>query len=68
MCAAEKDELNFLMEMALQKLGFLPFGYIIDKWRWDLFSGKISKDEMNSHWWKLRAEVSNRFGYFSKKV
>ena len=53
----EQDELNFLMQTALQKLAFLPFGYLIDKYRWDVFSGKIKADQLNSEWWRLRAEL-----------
>ena len=42
------------MEIALQKIAFIPFGYLIDKWRWDVFSGKIKPDQLNEEWWKLR--------------
>lgn len=52
----EQDELNFLMQMALQKLAFVPFGYLIDKWRWDVYSGEIKLEELNSQWWKLRGK------------
>lgn len=55
-CGAQQDELNHLMGMALQKLAFLPFGYLIDKWRWDVFSGKIKPSEMNDAWWKMRLQ------------
>lgn len=48
--------INRQMLSALDKIAFLPFGYIIDKWRWDLFSGKITPENANQHWWKLRAE------------
>lgn len=40
--------------MALEKIAFLPFGLLIDKWRWDVFSGSVSKDQWNTHWWELR--------------
>lgn len=46
--------LNYQMKMALDKIAFLPFGYLMDAWRWDLFSGKVSLDEMNKHWWWYR--------------
>ena len=38
--AGEKGEINELMKMALDKVAFLPFGLLIDKWRWDVFAGK----------------------------
>ncbi len=46
--------LKFQLKMALDKLAFLPFGYIMDLWRWDVFSGDVSKDDLNRHWWELR--------------
>ena len=27
------------MKMALEKIAFLPFGMMIDEWRWDVFAG-----------------------------
>lgn len=41
---------------ALERVAFLPFGLLVDKWRWDAFSGKISVNEWNAHWWKLREQ------------
>lgn len=46
--------LNYQMQMALQKLAFLPFGYLMDLWRWDLFSGKASLETMTRSWWQQR--------------
>ena len=46
--------INFQMDMALQKIVFLPFGYLMDLWRWDVFSGKASEEQMNKRWWELR--------------
>uniref|UniRef100_A0A1W7RA02 Angiotensin-converting enzyme n=1 Tax=Hadrurus spadix TaxID=141984 RepID=A0A1W7RA02_9SCOR len=50
----EENDLNFLMSTALKKVAFLPFGYIVDQWRWKVFSGKISPSQWNTEWWKLR--------------
>lgn len=49
-----KARVNVQMKMALDKIAFLPFGLVIDKWRWDVFSGKTPKDKYNSSWWELR--------------
>jgi peptidyl-dipeptidase A len=49
-----ETSINFLFSMALSKIVFLPFGYIMDKWRWDVFDGTVSPDDYNCHWWKLR--------------
>lgn len=50
------NDINALFKMALERVAFLPFGYLIDKWRWDVFSGNVSKSEWNDHWWKLVKE------------
>lgn len=51
----DKDgEIKFLMRMALEKIAFLPFGYLIDQWRWKVFSGEFKPEEMNHKWWELR--------------
>ncbi|HWM93368.1 MAG TPA: M2 family metallopeptidase [Thermoanaerobaculia bacterium] len=49
-------DLGLLMRMALDKVAFLPFGLLIDKWRWQVFSGEISPDQYNAGWWKLREQ------------
>jgi peptidyl-dipeptidase A len=53
----EKAVINQQMFVALDKIAFLPFGYLMDKWRWDVFSGKVKPDAYNAHWWKLRREI-----------
>ncbi len=50
----KETTLNFQMEIALKIVAFLPFGYLTDVWRWDIFSGKTTTDHMNKHWWELR--------------
>ncbi len=54
--AGDKGRLNFQMKMALDKVAFLPFGLLIDKWRWDVFSGKTPKAKYNEAWWALRTK------------
>jgi peptidyl-dipeptidase A len=46
--------INQLMRMALDKVAFLPFGLLIDKWRWDVFAGKVPPSEYEASWLKLR--------------
>jgi peptidyl-dipeptidase A len=43
--------------MALDKVAFLPFGKLIDQWRWDVFSGKTPPSDYNRAWWDLRRRV-----------
>ncbi|XP_077996681.1 angiotensin-converting enzyme-like [Glandiceps talaboti] len=50
-------DLNFLMTMALQKLAFLPFGFLIDVWRWEIFDGRVTEYNYNERWWELRTEI-----------
>jgi len=47
-------ELALLMKEALDKIAFLPFGLMVDKWRWRVFNGEYAPSEYNSGWWELR--------------
>ncbi len=47
---------GMLLHRALEKVAFLPFGLMIDKWRWGVFSGKIPPSQYNKAWWDLRLE------------
>jgi peptidyl-dipeptidase A len=47
-------DLGLLMRLALDKVAFLPFGLLIDQWRWKVFSGEYGPDEYNEGWWELR--------------
>ncbi|TMS22647.1 Angiotensin-converting enzyme [Larimichthys crocea] len=49
-----ESDINFLMNMALDKIAFLPFGYLMDQWRWKVFDGRIPSTEYNKEWWNLR--------------
>jgi len=50
---ASKD-IGLLLRDALDKVAFLPFGLLIDQWRWKVFSGEIGPAEYNRGWWDLR--------------
>ena len=54
--------MNFLMSMALNKIAFMPFGYLIDQWRWDVFSGATPREEYNRHWWDQRLVLCSCLG------
>ena len=50
-------EINYLMYIALQKVAFLPFGYVMDTYRFALFRNQINRhDELNAKWWALRIQ------------
>ncbi len=50
---ASKD-IGLLLNKALEKVAFLPFGLMIDQWRWQVFSGQVTPANYNEAWWKLR--------------
>ena len=52
---ADRD-LGLLLRLALDKVAFLPFGLMVDQWRWKVFSGEIGPEEFNQGWWDLRTE------------
>ncbi len=53
--SAESD-IDLLMQQALEKIAFLPFGLLVDKWRWQVFSGELSPEQYNEGWWDLREQ------------
>lgn len=48
--------INEQMKLALEKIAFLPFGKLMDQWRWKVFSGEIKPDNYNAGWWQLREQ------------
>ncbi|MCY4041576.1 MAG: M2 family metallopeptidase, partial [Gammaproteobacteria bacterium] len=53
---SEEAVINNQMKVALDKIAFLPFGKLIDEWRWKVFSGEIAPEDYNAGWWALRTE------------
>jgi peptidyl-dipeptidase A len=51
---APGGDLGLLMRMALDKVSFLPFGLLIDQWRFKVFSGEVGPESYNTAWWDLR--------------
>jgi peptidyl-dipeptidase A len=47
-------DIPLLLHTALDKIAFLPFGLLIDKWRWQVYSGQVTPEHYNSAWWALR--------------
>jgi peptidyl-dipeptidase A len=48
--------INQQMKQALDKIAFLPFGKLIDEWRWKVFSGEVKPENYNAAWWQLRQQ------------
>jgi peptidyl-dipeptidase A len=47
---------GLLLKSALAKVSFLPFGYLVDQWRWKVFSGEVAPGDYNKAWWDLRTK------------
>ena len=45
---------DYLLQQALEKVAFLPFGLLVDKWRWEVFGGQVKPADYNKAWWELR--------------
>ncbi|SFL69615.1 peptidyl-dipeptidase A [Rugamonas rubra] len=50
-------EVGQLLRRALSKVAILPFAYSVDKWRWDVYSGKTKPADYDASWWKLREQM-----------
>jgi peptidyl-dipeptidase A len=52
----EAADNGLLLRMALDKVAFMPFGLLVDKWRWQVYSGQLTPATYNEGWWKLRTQ------------
>ncbi|XP_038557367.1 angiotensin-converting enzyme 2 [Micropterus salmoides] len=52
-----ETEINFLLKQALTIVATLPFTYMLEEWRWQVFAGNISKDEWMERWWEMKREL-----------
>jgi len=53
--SADKD-LGLLLRQAMDKVAFLPFGLLIDRWRWGVFDGSIKPADYNKAWTQMRLQ------------
>ncbi len=49
-------DIALLLRDAMDKIAFLPFGVLMDKWRWKVFSGEVPPSDYNKAWWDLRRQ------------
>jgi peptidyl-dipeptidase A len=49
-------DIDYLLQQALEKVAFLPFGLLVDKWRWEVFAGEVKPEDYNKAWWELRTK------------
>ena len=52
---ADKD-IGLLLRQAMDKVAFLPFGLLVDRWRWGVFDGTIQPADYNKAWTDLRRQ------------
>ena len=52
--ADPKAVVNEQMRLALSKIAFLPFGLLVDTWRWGVYTGRTRPEQYNQAWWNLR--------------
>ncbi|ATB33430.1 M2 family metallopeptidase [Melittangium boletus] len=50
----DKGLINLQMKDAMEKVAFLPFGLLVDQWRWEVLSGRVKPADYNASWWALR--------------
>ncbi|MBY0574810.1 MAG: M2 family metallopeptidase [Undibacterium sp.] len=48
------QDIGVLLDRALQKVAFLPFSYLVDQWRWKVYSGQVQPQDYDKVWWELR--------------
>ena len=53
--SADKD-IGLLLRQAMDKVAFLPFGLLVDRWRWGVFDGSIAPAQYNTAWTDLRRQ------------
>jgi peptidyl-dipeptidase A len=53
----DKALINAQMKLALDKIVFLPWGKLVDQWRWKVFAGEIAPGDYNAGWWQLRENL-----------
>jgi peptidyl-dipeptidase A len=50
------QDIGPLLYTALQKVAFLPFGYMVDKWRWQVYAGQVKPADYDKAWWALKEQ------------
>ena len=50
-------EINLLMRSALYWVPMIPYAYLLDVFRYNVFEGKIKPEKYNKVWWRMRLDV-----------
>ncbi|KAF5275953.1 hypothetical protein FQA39_LY00749 [Lamprigera yunnana] len=54
---SEEADINELFKVGLNKIAFLPFSLLMDRWRWKVFDGEVTPEKYNSEWWRYRINI-----------
>ncbi|XP_029459087.1 angiotensin-converting enzyme 2 isoform X2 [Rhinatrema bivittatum] len=52
-----ETNINFLFRQALTIVATLPFTYMLEEWRWKIFSGEIPKEQWTKKWWDMKRDI-----------
>jgi len=50
----DEADIPYLLKVAMDGVAFLPFGLLVDKWRWEVFAGEVKPADYNTAWWALK--------------
>uniref|UniRef100_A0AAY4C5X9 Angiotensin-converting enzyme n=1 Tax=Denticeps clupeoides TaxID=299321 RepID=A0AAY4C5X9_9TELE len=53
----KETEINFLLKQALTIVATLPFTYMLEEWRWQVFQGTVPKDKWMLRWWEMKRKL-----------
>lgn len=48
------NDIGMLLKTALDKIAFIPFGLMVDQWRWQVLANEVTPEQYNTLWWELR--------------
>jgi peptidyl-dipeptidase A len=48
------NDIGMLLKTALDKIAFIPFGLMVDQWRWQVLANEVTPEQYNTLWWQLR--------------
>jgi peptidyl-dipeptidase A len=62
------NDIGMLLKLALDKIAFVPFGLMVDQWRWKVFSGEVKPADYNKAWWELREKYQGVMAPIDRSV
>jgi len=53
-----ETDVSFLLRMALSRVALLPYAYVLEKWRYEVYRGDVTPSQYNSRYWQLRQQYA----------